>query len=502
MTPRPNQEYALAELPKRIAAGFRRIIVTSPTGGGKSLVAMLLCSMFRRVVLYSNRKILTEQVMRGMDSHGIEYGIQAAGYERTGFENVQVAQIQTVSKRFETGKMDLHDADLVIIDEAHAETGKRAELLINEHVKRGAVVVGLTATPIGLDGLYDDLIVAGTTSELRAIGALVPAHTYAPDEPDLRAFKAQKIKGLLQLHDRVKEIMLPVMFGRVKQHALIFNPELKPAILFAMSVETSQWFAERLWSCNIPSAHIDADRIWINGETLEASRENRQVLREASESGRVKIVSNRFVLREGIDWPFLYHGIFTCTFGSVAPYLQAGGRLLRAHPSLDHVIAQDHGGNYWRHDSLNADRKWSLDLTDNKITGERVELFKTKKLAEPVVCPNCKRARPGGSVTCPNCGHVIKTRSRIVIQIDGTLKEMKGDIFRERRYAADSDKLRQAWVACVMRSRAKNKTLAQARGLFQYENNWLCPQPDWPYMPANDKDWYRKVADLYPKRSA
>src|SRR5688572_31989517 len=36
-----------------------------------------------------------------------------------------------------------------------------------------------------------------------------------------------------------------------------------------------------------------------------------------------------------------------------------------------HATLQDHGGNWWRHGSLNADRDWRPDETANGMTGDR-----------------------------------------------------------------------------------------------------------------------------------
>ena len=128
------------------------------------------------------------------------------------------------------------------------------------------------------------------------------------------------------------------------------------------------------------------------------------MLRREAETGGVKITWNRFVMREGIDWPFLYHGILALTFGSLTACLQAGGRLLRQYfidglPQLDHVILQDHGGNYWRHDSLNCDREWSLEKTERQMREERYEAYRTKAAREPWVCQHCKTVNRGVACT-------------------------------------------------------------------------------------------------------
>lgn len=494
----PHQTYGVNEVRRLIKSGERRIGLTSPTGGGKSLMMFDMCDWGWPTVIYANRKMLVDQLCENMVEAGIGYGIQASGYEPSILSNVQVASIQTVAERWRKCEMDLHPAKLVLVDEIHNEKGGRIQQVLDEHERQGAAIVGFTATPIGIGHLVRQLVVAGTTSELRTCRALVPAYTFAPDEPAMDSFKP-KTRGILQFKDTVKEAMLHVIIGRVLDHFPKYNPEQKPTILFAPGVPESQWFAEQFWEAGYTASHIDGERIWINGEYLPSTRENRDLLKRESEAGRVLVTCNRFVLREGVDWPFLAHCIFACTFGSLSSYLQAGGRMLRAHPSLDRVAIQDHGGNFHRHDSLNCDRVWNLDKTDGQIQGERIELFRTKKAAEPSVCPFCKAVNKVFSPICPVCRKSVKAKRRVVIQTNGELKEVHGDIYRERRVST-SPALHKAWAGCVFRCRNSGRTFNQARALFQRENGGLCPGAGFPFLPKNEADWYLKVADVYPAK--
>lgn len=491
----PHQTFAVEEVLRLAQSGRRRLCVTSPTGGGKSRIMQRLIERHKRAVVYTNRIMLLEQLINVLDAAGLRPGVQASGYAPSFDAPHQVAMIQTVESRWAASDMHLHDADLVIVDERHNEKGERLQRVLEAHREAGALEVAFTATPIGLGGLYDELIQAGTTSELRRCGALVPANTFAPDEPDPRAYKSKTVKGILQFRDELREVMLKVIFGRVIEHYRRLNPERRPAILFAPGVEESRWFAEEFNRAGIPWSHIDGERISINGVEMNATRENRERLKEASISGETCGVSNRFVMREGIDWPHLWHGIFACTFGSISSYMQAGGRLLRNHPSLDgSVVIQDHGGNFWRHDSLNADRIWSLDDTEAKLRERHADVFRTKAKPEPIVCPKCQKVRASGPV-CQSCQFSYKGHRRIVVQTDGTLREVRGDIYRPRPVSTDPEDWK-AWKACVFRCRNSNRTFNQARALFQRENHGRVPGPDFPLMPNNQADWYSKVADV------
>jgi DNA repair protein RadD len=493
MTDWPHQTYAVEETRKMLRAGLRRLLVAAPTGAGKSRMMQRMIEWGLPTVVYANRVMLIEQLARGMDDANIPYGMQASGYAPSVFENVQIASIQTVASRFSKGTMLPHEAKLVILDEAHNEKAERCKLVMDWHLDNGGSTVLFTATPVSLGHMADKLIQAGVNSELRKCGALVAAQTFAPDEPSTKAFKTTT-KGLLQFKDEVKEVMLPVIFGRVIEHYRHLNPEQKPSILFAPGVDESRWFTEKLNHAGIPWSHIDGNRLSINGHDMAATRENRMMLLEASKSGRTKGISNRFVMREGIDCPWFEHMIFACTYGSLQAYLQSGGRGLRACEGKSKVVVQDHGGNFHRFDSLNADRVWDLDDTDKKIQEKHDEEFRTKEKEEPIVCPKCAMVRSKG-VSCPQCGFTHKGKRRIVIETDGTLREVKGDIYRPRRVNNDPE-AHKKWKECFYRSKNANRTLSQARATFMREMGGTVPGPGFPLMPIHEADWALKVRDI------
>lgn len=493
MTDWPHQTHGVEEAARHIARGVPRVCVTAPTGTGKTRMMLRMIGWGQQTCVYTNRRMLLEQLSRNMDSGGVAHDIAASGYAEGISEQVTVASIQTVAKRWGECRMHLPPAELVLIDELHNEKGDRMQELIAAHVETGASVVGFTATPVGIGHLVDELVVAAVTSEGRDCGALVPAVTVAPDEPSMKAFRS-KHAAILQFRDEVREVMLHAVVGRVLDNYHTLNPDRLPAVLFAPGVAESVWFAQRFTAHGIPAAHIDGERIWVNGDFQEANQENREKLREASESGRVKVVCNRFVLREGIDWPHLHHGILACTFGGICGYLQACGRLLRNHPSMDRVILQDHGGNWWRHDSVNCDRVWTLDDTEGRIRRAREENFRTKSEPEPIACGKCGAVRKRGP-SCWRCGHTTKVSCRKVIEEDGTLREVRGDVFKPRR-VSNAPEHHKLWTSCVFRCKHTGRTFAQARGLFMRESRGMVPGEDFPFMPKSEDDWYRKVADV------
>jgi DNA repair protein RadD len=506
MTPWPHQTRGHGLILDAIAGGHMRNCYALPTAGGKDrIMAMLIESWTEarlKTALYTNRKLLIEQTSRVMNEHGIDHGIRAAGFDADdAFHPVQICSLQTENRRvFKDGRWRLHDADRVLIDEAHLQTGDVMQKVMAHHLADGAAIVGMTATPLGLDGLYDKLIVGSNMSELRKCGALVPCVHFGPDEPDLREIKVPLGEDLTE-RQAVKVMMRDGIIGRVLKWFERLNPKHKPTILFAPGVRESIWFAEQFESVGVRAAHIDGENVWLAGKLVRSSREARAEVLAKSKSGEIVVVCNRFVLREGIDAPWLEHGIFATVFGSLQTFIQSGGRLLRASPSTGktQAVIQDQGGNWWRHGSLNADREWSLEYTSATVAGMREDRLRGKRDKEPVRCRQCGLIL--NSWRCRLCGFEVQNnkKSRPVVQSDGTLKEMTGDIFRPRRICQKPN-AEQIWERMYWRARNSGMTFRQAIALFAQENNWGWPSRSWRLMPVEEIDFFRCVADVPVER--
>jgi superfamily II DNA or RNA helicase len=496
----PTQISGVQGVIQAIQEGERRICLTSPTGGGKSrmMIRLLEWIIAQRMqsVLYTNRKMLLDQISEDIGAANIDHGIRASEYDDEREKPVQVSSIQTeVSRVYKKKSWKLHPAQLVLIDEAHLHTGASAQRIMADHEAQGAVIVGVTATPLDLGGLYNRLVIAGKTSDLRACGALVPAYHYGPDEPDCRHIKRQA-SGEYSEEDVKKVIMTQTIFARVLDWWKKLNPEQKPTLLFAPGVPESLWFAEQFFAEGIRAAHIDGDECWLDGEYHKSSRAVRKQIVDGSREGSIKVVCNRFVLREGINMPWLAHGIFATVFGTIKTYLQSGGRLLRKCEGKDSVIIQDHGGAWHRHGSLNADRHWELGQTCAALNAAHEDGLRNKAKTgerEPVRCPSCAGILMG---TKCRCGFEIDLRkkSRPVIQADGSIQEYAGDIFKPRVTRMMSDTERE-WTSTYWRCRKTGKTFKQAKGLFFREHGYW-PPDDLPYMPFQSVDDSRRIEDV------
>ncbi len=539
--PWPHQAVAEAAIKKAFHAacsgGPKRVCLVLPTGMGKTWVmrrvtkwvaengGLASAGMPGRVSLFTNRRILVDQISRTLEAAGMKHSLRCAGHPFDLDDPVQVTSIQTDYARVARNSEFWTEAesDLVFFDEAHMQKGKMARQVIKHYADRGALVVGLTATPVGLNGIYEELIQAGKNSDGRACGALVHAVHYGPDEPDLSKIKGisvgmdlseeQNRKAMGSVDGSKKERMkLQRLFGRVTEWYNRLNPNRKPTILFAPGVKESVWFAEQFTDRGVPWAHIDGEEIWdatIPGNRCQSTTANRDELFERLRRGVVKGVSNRFVMREGIDLPWLEHCIMACVFGSLQSYLQSGGRLLRASPKTEkkQAVIQDHGGNWWRHGSLNADRTWQLNWTETHVGHLSLQKFTDPDSDEPkpFLCPYCSAVmswrrdyeRDGRYVGyCRECNQEIdfSKRTRPVIQEDGGLTRHGGDPMSPivRRLENDTAAL---WKSIYWRARSAKMTFKAALGLFKREHGYY-PADGIPYMPVNPSAMPRRVCDV------
>lgn len=524
MTPWFHQSRSDSELQARLDAGARRVMYTAPTGAGKTWNIETLIERHLNarvgVSLYSNRRLLIDQLSDAMVAARLPHGVRMAGEEHDLDALFQISSVQTEQSRvLKRGTWDLHNAGLVIIDEAHCQTGDGARELMKRHIDAGAAIVGFTATPLGLQDLYDELIVGATVSECMDCGALVPAMHFGPDEPDMIALKSARkaIEGQDLTEKQAVKAMgaRPQLFGRIWENFQRLNPDHRPTICFGPDVASSIWIAEQFTQAGVRSAHIDGTDIWLDGELQSSSPELRQYVLDLHRKGDIALLSNRFVLREGIDLPWIRHVIAATIFGSLQSCLQALGRGLRADNYPDtvgrwgaktHVTIQDHGGSYWRHGSLNSDREWHLDDTAEMVYALRADRIRDGRERAPVRCPKCSLIWGGGSYCNPahgGCGYSMTEREkkgRPVVTTEGELRLTHQDYFPKRAICRQPNGP-EMWEQMYYRARSEkwNATFREAIGLFAYENHtW--PDPSWPMMPQSERDKWLRVSDVPPDR--
>lgn len=508
----PHQNHAHEECRRLFASGTKAWCLVAPCGAGKSVmmrrIAVPAAEKGLRVNLYTHRIMLTRQTIEGFEKAGVEFGVVASGFEK--YENpnakIQICSLDTVYARLGNFRFEFPFCDIAMVDEAHQQTATKATEVFKKHASTGAIRIGFSATPVDLGDKYQQLVSAGTYSEMLDCKAHLPIECYGPDRPDLSSLKPMASGEFSSNRDR--EInRVPTIIGRVYDYWQKLNPGALPGIGFAPGVAESRWFVEEFRERGVPCAHIDGERVVLvekNPNGVLVSTEygvddsSRQAVIDGSRDGRFKIVWNRFVLREAVDMPWLYHAIAATSMGALSTWLQSIGRVQRWWHAYSHVILQDHGGNIDRHGPPDIDREWTLGCTNNSLHKEEVKKREQAKGddAEPICCPKCCAYRLSGP-TCPQCGYMHKRSVRMVRQLDGELVKKVGRTVKHKAPKNFDSYLRSAIFGCW----STGKSVKQAYWIATQRAKaaGVPARPESLHVPPNGSDkWHRSVREVYP----
>lgn len=382
---RPYQEATIERVRDALRRGRRRIMLTIPTGGGKTLTSASLIARAlakgRRAMFVAHRLELIDQTVATFQRLGVtSVGVIRAGDRRRDLSQpIQVASIQTLARR------EQKDVDLVVIDEAHrAVAASYTKHLFERHPN--AIFIGLSATPVRSDGRplgshFDELVVGARYSELIDEGHIVAPRVYStPLLPDLSSVRTSR--GDYNVEDLEAAMNRGALIGDLV--AQWSKHPRQRTVAFAVSVAHSRAIVDSFRSVGVRAEHLD-------GATHE---DERRAILARLERGETELVSNVGVLCEGWDLPACKTMILARPTKSLALYMQMGGRIFRPWSDATPIVL-DHGGNVDRHGLPHEDREWSLAEKVRKGTRE----------AKVKACPSCFAFIASAFRTCPHCGH-------------------------------------------------------------------------------------------------
>ena len=450
---REYQEDLILKARNEIRAGERSILMVAPTGAGKTALASHMlgtaASRGNRCWFMVHRRELITQSSRTFDKVGISHGIVSAGFTPDRRAGVQIASVQTLTRRMDS----VPPPQMIVWDECHHIASASWASIFSTYPD--VIHIGLTATPCRLDGRglgdwFNVMVEGPTTKWLIENGFLAPYKMFAPTIPDMTGvhMRAGDYVGKEAAHmmDR------PSITGDAIQHyrRLCDN---KRAIVFATNIEHSKHVVAQFNASGYPAAHLD-------GTTERGIRD--RTLRDF-EAGRIKIVSNVDLFGEGFDLPAIEAVILLRPTQSTGLYLQMVGRGLRTSEGKEHAIILDHAGNVFRHGLPDEVREWNLDA--------KPKTKKEREAAPPVqMCDECFYSGEPFA-TCPVCGHEKEKQARSIQQVEGTLVELDKEKLASMRKKEQRDAKSLDDLIELGRSRGYKFPEAWAKKIYGFRGN-------------------------------
>jgi DNA repair protein RadD len=419
---RQYQEEALALLREGFAKGKRAQVLVSPTGSGKTEMAIALMKATKekgnRAAMLLDRVVLCDQTSRRLERYHIDHGVMQAGHWRyRPYENIQVCSAQTLERRG-----SFPGLNLLIVDECHQTREQTVEFIKNNPDVR---VIGLTATPFtkGLGKIYDHVVSPVTTKELVDQKMLVPLRVFIAKEIDMSG--AKKVAGewsQQEASDRGMKITGDIVTEWIKKTHQIFN-EPRKTIVFASGVDHGSHLAAKFQEqgYNFICISYRDDEEW-----------KKQVIEDFSKPDtKITGLIATDILTKGFDVPDVMIGVSARPFSkSLSSHIQQMGRVMRGHEGKEFAIWLDHSGNYlrFREDWEEVYEQGVDKLDEGK---EKAKKEPTQKEKEAAKCPVCAAFWPSGD-TCLNCGHVRERKNK-VIAVEGEMVELSGTVSRESK---------------------------------------------------------------------
>lgn len=410
----------------------QRVLIRAATGTGKTVVASFYMQQRLRhsrwrMVFMAHRRELIHQTVAKLRAMGMDAGIIMSGYGSRMYEPIQVCSIDTIHARRRTRRMELPEAQLVIVDEAHRCMGNKYKEVLHEYQARGAKILGLTATPVRSDGqgmglMFDTMVETPDVSWMIENKFLVPVRYKVGIMPDVSGVKINS-DGDYDRRQLEQAVNQKILVGDVVDNWLKFASD-RPTMVFASGVQHSQHICQQFQSVGVAAAHIDA----------HTDPETRANIAHDLESRRLQVVTNAMVYVEGTDIPCVSCIVFAQPSRSVGKYLQQGGRGLRPAEGKENLLCLDHAGVVMAHGRLEDERVWTL-TTGKKGVVENVRKDKERKDKE---CPACHEVFRGS--VCPACGWMPKHKGKDVETLSAELIDLDAPQQRARRKSVDPSK--------------------------------------------------------------
>lgn len=408
---RPYQQQFIDDVRNEFIQNHKRVVGVAPCGAGKTIMTgWMIREVARRgktAIFFVHRHELIKQTSETFNRLGIEHGIISAGFKDQLDLPVQIASVQTLSRRLKK----VASPDFLICDECHHILANTYKKILNAYPD--AYLLGVTATPQRMGGItlcdiFSAMVKGPTVDDLIKLGNLTDFHYFASaTKLDL---KKVRIKFGEYNNSDLAKVMSDnrIIGGIVDNYKKIASG--KSAICYCVNVKHSMKVAASFKAAGIVAEHVD-------GETPSKVRER---IVEDFRLGKIKVLCNAELFSEGFDVPNMQAVILARPTKSLTLFIQQAMRPMRPDPTDPKKVAIiiDHVQNYLRHGLPNENHDWTLNPNKPKI-----------HLPAPTKeCPKCGLVVPFGMYTCPECGYKFVTEEdeeERLTEHDGVFMQIK-----------------------------------------------------------------------------
>jgi len=427
---RDYQMKAVDDVRHAYRTGARAPLLVMPTGAGKTQVFSYItreaASRGFDVLILAHRLELIRQASRKLTQADVEHGIIAPRFAQSAAP-IQVGSVATLARRLTNRRFRL-----IVVDEAHHATAAQYVRILK--TQPDAKILGVTATPERLDGrglgrqaggIFDQIVLGPSVSELIGGGYLTPFTIYAPPS-NLNLSQIKRSHGDYDPVELAEQISESSITGDAVEHYGRLTPG-KPAIAFCTSVGEAEKSAESFRAAGWRAA-------CAHGRMLESAR-NAAIGGLAS--GSVQILTCCDLISEGLDIPAVCVVILLRPTQSLGLFLQQVGRGLRPETGKDRLIILDHAGNCLVHGTPATPHDWTLEGKKKRKDNE-VKIWR---------CPDCYAVQAPAR-KCVACSYEVPRGSggpgRQVAQQEGELEELDAERLAFLRRGSYGDVIRQA----------------------------------------------------------
>ncbi len=342
---RAYQTEALARVKDAYRAGKRRVLVSLPTGTGKTVVFAHFPSalkMKKRLLVLAHREELllqAEQKFRAVQP-GLKIGIERAEDRAAADAQVVIASIPTLahSEGARLSRFNPDDFSIIVVDEAHHAVAESYRRIFNHfglfNPDTPRYLVGFTATPRrgdsqGLGEVFQEVCYAHDLRQMIVDGFLCPIRGWRLDT-------ALSLDGVKVRHGDFVESQLARVVNTPSRNRLLTTSYMRlanhrRAIVFCVDVQHAKDVCSEF-----AEAGIHAAAVWG-----EMPKEERRKTIEKFSSGEIAVLTNCNLLTEGFDEPSINCVLMARPTRSKLLYAQMVGRGTRLHPGKTDLMIVD-----------------------------------------------------------------------------------------------------------------------------------------------------------------